>query len=109
MTMQEVSRRYNIPLSVLRDYERWGRCGHEKQGEYDQTDLERLGLIMTLYDVGFTEGEVACYLSEGTSVERQTQLLLQRREWLLEELHLRQTQLDRLDYLRFTLARNSTR
>ena len=34
------------------------------------------------------------------------QMLQTRREQLLEDIHVRQTQLDRLDYLRFTLTKN---
>lgn len=57
MTIHEASERYNIPLEILRDYESWGLCGAVKEvmgsWQYDDTDLERLSLIMTLHDAGF--------------------------------------------------------
>ena len=52
MTIHEASERYNIPLEILREYESWGLCGAVKQvmgsWQYDDTDLERLSLIMKL-------------------------------------------------------------
>ena len=27
MTIDEASRRYNIPLEILQEYEQWGLCG----------------------------------------------------------------------------------
>ena len=51
MTIHEASERYNIPLDVLHEYERWGLCGAVKKGmwawKYDDTDLERLIMIIT--------------------------------------------------------------
>ena len=66
MTILEASERYQIPLEILREYERWGLCGAVKQvmGEwqYDDQDLERLSLILTLHDIGFTSEEVETYM-----------------------------------------------
>ena len=66
MTIQEASERYRIPMEILREYESWGLCGAVKKvmgaWQYDDTDLERLSLIMTLHDVGFTSDEVETYL-----------------------------------------------
>ena len=58
MTIQEASERYRIPLHILQEYERRGLCRAVKDvmgtWQYDQTDIERLSLILTLHDVGFT-------------------------------------------------------
>lgn len=55
MTIQEVSIRYGIPMKVLRQYESWGGCSLPEEGteprQYDDSDLERLGTMMTLYGV----------------------------------------------------------
>ena len=45
------------PWQILREYESWGLCGAGKTGQmgawqYDDTDLERLSMIMTLHDRG---------------------------------------------------------
>lgn len=66
MTMQEASDRYQIPIHILKEYESWGLCGAVKKvmgdWQYDDSDLERLSLIMTLHDVGFTIEEVETYM-----------------------------------------------
>ena len=66
MTIQEASERYQIPLNILREYESWGLCGAVKKvmgaWQYDDTDLERLSVILTLHDIGFTGEEVETYM-----------------------------------------------
>ena len=66
MTMQEASERYHIPVSLLKEYESWGLCTAVKKvmgaWQYDEQDIERLGLIMTLHDIGFTSSEVETYM-----------------------------------------------
>ena len=66
MTIYEASERYCIPIQILREYESWGLCGEVKKvmgsWRYDDSDLERLGTIMTLHDIGFTNTEVERYI-----------------------------------------------
>ena len=66
MTIDEASKRYNIPLNILHEYERWGLCNAVKKvmgaWQYDDTDLERLSLIMTLHDIGFESSEIEIYM-----------------------------------------------
>ena len=66
MTIYEASERYNIPLEILREYESWGLCGAVKKvmgsWQYDDSDLERLSLIMTLHDIGFASDEIENYM-----------------------------------------------
>lgn len=112
MTIQEASERYRIPLHILQEYERWGLCRAVKDvmgtWQYDQTDIERLSLILTLHDVGFTPEAVEhsmrlLRVGDSTKEER-ARMLKERRDGTLDEIHLRQQQLDRLDYLRYELA-----
>lgn len=60
MTIQEVSERCNIPMDILK--------------EYDDTDLERLNLIISLYNMGFEIPEVKSYIKllgqKGTETQR---------------------------------------
>ena len=66
MTINEASERYQIPLEILKEYERWGLCGAVKKvmgaWQYDDTDLERLSLIMSLHDRGCDIGEIETYM-----------------------------------------------
>lgn len=113
MTIEEASIRYNIPVSILQEYESWGLCSEVKKvmgdWHYDQTDMERLSLIMTLHDVGFEKEEVEHYMhlllsGEKTGQER-IEMLQKKRNGTLDEIHFKQKQLDRLDYLRYEIAR----
>ena len=62
MTIDEASERYQIPIEVLKEYESWGLCGAVRKvvgaWQYDEEDLKRLSLIMTLHDVGFEPEEM---------------------------------------------------
>ena len=66
MTIQEASERYKIPLEILREYESWGLCSSVKKvmgmWQYDDQDIERLSMIMTLHDIGFDSSEVEEYM-----------------------------------------------
>ena len=113
MTTQETSERYQIPMDVLRAYERWNLCGLEEkvkgQWRYDDIDLERLGTIMTLLDVGFTIQEAEAYmrlqLEQNHTESQRLRMLDQKRDRTLDEIHFRERQLERLDYLRFHIRK----
>ena len=108
MTIDEASERYNIPVEVLREYESWGLCGEVKKvmgaWRYDDTDIERLSMIMTLHDTGFTNQEVESYMRlmlQGAPTEAERiKMLDKKRSRALDEIHFKEKQLDRLDYLR---------
>ena len=82
MTIKEASERYNIPVELLREYEKWGLCSAVKKvmgaWQYDDSDLENLSLIMTLHDIGFKPDEIETYmkliLSEDTDKKRMKML-----------------------------------
>lgn len=115
MTIKEASERYNIPIKILQEYESWGLCGEVKKvmgsWHYDESDIERLSTIMTLHDIGFTNEEVQQYmllLLKGKSTEKERlKMLKEKRNETLDEIHFKQRQLDRLDYLRFEIEKQS--
>ena len=104
MTIDEASERYNIPLEILHEYERWGLCGAVKKvmgsWQYDDTDLERLSLIMTLHEIGFEISERETYmkllLENESSKDQRLQMLELKRQNLLDEIHFREKQLTHL-------------
>ena len=114
MTIDEASERYNIPLEILHEYERWGLCGAVKKvmgsWQYDDTDLERLSLIMTLHEIGFEISEIETYmkllLENESSKDQRLQMLELKRQNLLDEIHFREKQLTHLDYLRYSIRKN---
>ena len=111
MTKQEASERYNIPIWLLNEYENWGLCQEVKRvmgsWQYDDSDLERLSMIMTLHDVGFTGSEIETFmhlLQEGDHTkELRMQMLTQKRDHALDEIHFKEAQLARLDYPRHSI------
>ena len=113
MTIDEASEIYNIPLEILREYESWGLGGTVKKvmgdWQYDDRDLKRLGMVMTLHDSGFSKEEVETYmrlLLAGPSTEAERlRMLNQRRNLALEEIHFKEKQLERLDYLRHKMKK----
>ena len=115
MTIDEASTRYNIPLDILREYESWGLCDAVKKvmgaWQYDDQDIERLSMIMTLHDIGFLNDEVESYmrlLLKGESTEAQRlDMLNKRRSATLDEIHFREMQLNRMDYLRHKIRESS--
>lgn len=117
MTIDEASSRYSIPLDVLREYERWGLCSTVKKVmgacQYDDQDIERLSMIMTLHDIGFSNDEVEKYmrlLLAGKSTEIQRlRMLNHRRSITLDEIHSKEMQLDRMDYLRHKIQKSTKR
>ena len=117
MTIQEASDRYQIPVNILKEYESWGLCGAVKKvmgaWQYDDEDLERLSLMMTLHDIGFTTEEVETYmrltLEQPDSERERLRMLSRKRDAALDELHFRERRLQRLDYLRYEIQKAQER
>lgn len=113
MTIDEASERYKIPIKILQEYESWGLCGEVKKvmgtWRYDESDMERLSIIMTLHDIGFANDEVEKYmrlLLDGKSTEKERmKMLSDKRNGTLDEIHFKERQLDLLDYLRFEIQK----
>ena len=106
MTKQEVSERFQIPIAILDEYESWNLCDSVRQvmeaWQYDDRDIERLSLIMTLHDIGFAKEEIFSYMKlylagRDTRAERLA---------LLDEIHFKEMQLARLDYLRYEIQKD---
>lgn len=64
---------------------------------------------MTIHDIGFAPEEIANYmrlLLQGDSAQAERmRILKQRRGKMLDEIHLQERQLDRLDYLRHQIQK----
>ena len=112
MTIQEVSERYHIPVEILKEYESWEINGSAKKEmgawQYDDTDLERLSLIISLHDMGFESQEVESYMKllgqEGTETQRM-RMLNKKRYSILDNIHAQEKLLEQLDYLRYHIRK----
>lgn len=115
MTINEASEQYKIPIKILQEYESWGLCGEVKKvmgsWHYDESDIERLSTIMTLHDIGFNNNEIEKYmrlLLDGKSTEKERMKMLNdKRNRTLDEIHFKEKQIDRLDYLRFEIQKGN--
>ena len=108
MTKKEASEKYQIPEEILDEYEKWNLCGEVKKvmgvWQYDDTDLDRLGMIMTLHDVGFENEEMSnirLYLKGDETAAKRMRILKQKRDATLDEIHFQEKRLEYLDYLRY--------
>lgn len=114
MTMKEASERYKIPIKILKEYEKWELCGAVKKimgaWQYDDQDIERLSMIMTLHDMGFSNSEVETYMRltlEGNHTEPERMEMLNRRRWkTLDEIHFKEKQIAHMDYLRYEMQKS---
>ena len=103
MKRTEASEQFGVPMDVLLEYEKRGFCC----GDYSDEDISRLGLLLTLLDLGFAGDEAAEYLllsSRGCRAER-LRMLERRRGEILDDIHEREKALSRIDYLRHELCR----
>lgn len=115
MTIEEASKRYKIPIKVLKEYENWGLCNEVKKimgsWKYDETDIERLSIIMTLHDIGFTNKEIEEYMNlviQGEkTIQERIKILNKKRDSKLDEIHFKEMQLNRIDYLRFEIKKEN--
>lgn len=75
--------------------------------QYDDTDLERLSLIMTLHDIGFESSEIEIYMKllseKENSEDQRLKILEDKRRNILDDIHLKEKQLNYLDYLRYNI------
>ena len=111
MTIDEASQKYNIPIKILKEYENWGLCQEVKKvmgsWHYDDRDIERLSMIITLHDIGFTNEEIGKYMllmMQGKISEKERiKMLNKKKNGILDEVHLKEKQISRLDYLRYEI------
>ncbi len=98
MTIDEVSRCCGIPLKALQ--------------EYDNTDPERLSMLITLHKIGFESAEIEAYmklLEKEDSDGQRLRILERKRRSLLDEIHFREKQLSQLDYLRYSIRKKQSK
>lgn len=113
MTIEEVSEHYNMPMEVLKMYERWNLCGEVKKviqaWKYDDTDLERLGLIMSLHNLGFSNEEIEkymCFELKGDETKRErVELIKKKRTELLDGIHENENRVRELDFMKYELEK----
>lgn len=110
MTEKEAMIRYGIPPDIIKEYKtvrKYDKSGDVLSDGIGQTDIERISLMVTLHDVGFSENEILRYMQFTIAGDdgKRLEMLESKRSGALNELHLKQDQLDKLDYLRFKIKK----
>lgn len=77
--------------------------------QYDDQDLERLSMIMTLHEIGFDSKEVETYMRlmlDGEDAQPQRIAMLDKMQGkALDEIHFREKQISSMDYLRHEMQK----
>lgn len=113
MTAEEIQRKYNIPPRILGEYHDWGLCDAVMMvmddWQYSDEDIARLGDIMALHDIGFSLEMVEMYmrlLLQGDSTKAQRMKMLNdQRGKVLDDIHFKERQIERMDYLRHEIRK----
>lgn len=106
MTEEEITKLFCIPKCVIKKFKNTGLLKSEKCG-YTDEDIQNLGTYMTLLDIGFSQEESNEYmlllLSADDTKEKMLNMLSKKRESLLLQIHLKEKQIDKIDYLKHNL------
>lgn len=110
MTLIEAEKMFGLPHSILEKYTKFGFIRESDiEEDYRDADFNKLGLIDTLINAGFSTEEIKKYLSltenEGTDEQKKDMLKKQRRE-ILKDIHKKQQLLDTLDYIIWDIKNN---
>ena len=107
MTGEEIHRQYLVPYEIIEEYRSFDLWKGKDKNQFDDSDLQKISLVMILHNIGFIQPEVESYLRlVGTNCETGAQrlhMLENRRRVVLDEIHEKEKQLMRIDDLRYEL------
>lgn len=111
MKIKEVSECYNVSISTLRYYEKVGLFEDVRRihgvREYEDKDIERLSLILTLKKVGLSIDKIAQFIQldkEGDESKIKRMKILQcERQKVLHDIHVQQSNLESIDCMLYHL------
>lgn len=106
MVWDEIFVHYEIAPEKMEEYVRNGYIHVTEapggQKDYDQNDIEQIGLISTLHLAGFRHEDAKKYLEfekDPSMEEIQLRMLKKQRRELLERIHRLQKVLDQIDFM----------
>ncbi len=114
MTAEELTGRYMVPPEIIREYDSLLPDGEAGQRCYDAADLKQMGLLMSLRDVGFGAEEAREYMRLNLEqckgcAEKLYGMLEKKRRETLEDIHCKEENISRLDFLMLELAHSSSK
>lgn len=106
MTEEEITKLFCIPKCVIKKFKGAGLLKSE-EGGYTDEDIQNLSTYITLMDIGFSQEESKEYmcllLSKIDTKEKTLNMLNKKRESLLSQIHSKEKQIDKIDYLKHKL------
>lgn len=107
MTLSEICSKYSISKEEIESYENNGLIVRHSDGNYVETDFEYLGKIKYLLSAGMDFATVQIYLQYLVNNDKENQIRLLRlfRARLIEKIHTKQQDLDRIDYTIYQLSK----
>lgn len=109
MTDKEIHERYMVPVEIIREYDSMVQsCGDG----YDAAALRCMSKMMCLHGLNFSSDEVRKYMDlssrpDEPCVEQLCTMLDKKRKDALDEIHTKEEQISRIDYLTQELVRQA--
>ncbi|MCC8013704.1 MAG: MerR family transcriptional regulator [Eubacterium sp.] len=103
MEINEISKRYNIDIKKLKVFEENNLITFREH--FTDEDLNMLSALCSLYDSGLSIKEIKDFMAVYNSGEHSGQIsfLTECRHNMLNEIHTKQKNLDKLDYIIYEL------
>ncbi|MDQ0204746.1 MerR family transcriptional regulator [Pectinatus haikarae] len=111
MNREAVHKKYSIPFEVLKKYESSSIAKVQSEGAatiYDDYALKELSFIMSLLDFGFSWDEIMSYMKmkKDSKYCHCMDLLNEKRNDMLEEIHKKEQMISRIDYLKYEMKKD---
>lgn len=114
LRIKEVSERFNITTATLRYYEKMGLFEDVSRingiREYEDKDIERLSLIITLKNTGLSIEAIAKFIEldkdGANTINQRIKMLKNERQKILDDIHEQQNNLYSLDCLIYQIKGN---
>lgn len=110
MNREEMHRKYGIPLTILKKYEKSPLANLQlikNMAVYDDYALRQLEIIMSLLEFGLSWDEIGCYIKREKEGKYYScmDLLSKKHNDILKNIHSKEQIVARIDYLNYKLKR----
>lgn len=111
MKDEEVCERFMVSMEIIREYD---DLMQNTSGEYDDEALHCMSTIMSLHGLDFSTDEVRTYMEivsngDKSRAEQLCTILGNKRREALDEIHAKEEQISRIDYLTYEIEHSSNR
>lgn len=99
LTIHEMERLYKIDIAKLKYLA--DNCLIEEKDSFDRKDEQRLGILCSLYDIGFRADALKRFMrfDSEENFAGEVKLLNSYRSRILSDIHTKQKMIDQVDYM----------